>query len=226
MNGGLLADARSARDAVWLLRELAQALPHAASVVVALDNLAPRAPARLRPLIAALSSRASRTGKLSDELRERGDPSYVWGALLRGEASATLARACQLLADRLELEQSLPTTHDPGLLAYSLAFGRLGLLRTVGVPMLQALEAAGEALDDSQVRDCFAKSGAAVTRGAALSEALAGMAEGLPPLTLDMIRDGEQEGRLGETLSVVADYLLDEATTPASRPRKQEVRHA
>ena len=91
------------------------------------------------------------------------------------------------------------------------------------MPVLTALEAAAESVPGARAHDALMTARDAVRQGRDLSEVLEGVAPELPPGTGDMIRDGEQDGRLGEVLPIVADYLLDEAGELAVRPPKQEV---
>jgi type II secretory pathway component PulF len=65
----------------------------------------------------------------------------------------------------------------------------------------------------------------AIVRGDALSAALGSAGVSFPPQTIEMIRDAELEGTLDQALSVVADYLLDEAGEKRVQRKKPEVRN-
>ena len=201
---------QAVKDVVWVCRHLAAALQGDTTILQALDSISPRAPAGPRALL-----RAMRDNLVSEATVARGlisrVPSFIWGTILSGELHGAPGPALAKLADRLELEQAGPSPHDRQLHAYSLALGRLGLMLQVGVPILQALEAAAESTVPPEPRRALLAAREAVQDGADLSEALAPVAADLPPMTIEMIRDGERAGRLAETLSIVADYLLDEA---------------
>jgi len=115
---------------------------------------------------------------------------------------------------------ALPHTR---LHAYALAFGRLGLMIGLHVPMLTALESAADSLPDPRAkRDLFAAL-RDVRTGANLSDALRRRCPSLPDLTIDMIRDAERERRLPDALPIIADYLLDAAGEGKPHRKKQEV---
>jgi len=153
-------------------------------------------------------------------------PSFIWGMVRNGESRADLGPTLTLIADRLEAERTTPPPKNRGLHAYALGFGRLGVMLGVGVPILTALETAAAAAPRSQAHDVLMAARTAVRRGTDLSDALQPLAPDLPEMTLDMIRDAEQEGRLAEALPIIADYLLDEAARTPGRGRKQELRDA
>jgi len=108
------------------------------------------------------------------------------------------------------MEQALPPARDTRLRAYILACGRLAMLLSLGVPIERGMEATAESVTPSEATDALIAARKGILQGDMLSDALQQAASSLPPLTIDMIRDGEHDGRLGETLAVVADYLLDE----------------
>jgi len=202
--------ARSRSDLIWLCRRLGEALQDSATLAAALEKTEAKAPDRLRPLVAALRRRLASGGMISKELTQQGAPSYVSEAVEWGERRGTLDPALFRLADQFEWEQAV-AAGDPRLRAYALAFGRLGMMLGIGVPVLQALESAAESVHPSEAGEAFAAARKATAEGASVADALQGAAHDLPSATFDMIRDGETEGRLGEVLPIVADYLLDEA---------------
>jgi len=96
-----------------------------------------------------------------------------------------------------------------GRLHRYLLLGSLGrtmamLLRS-GLPLLQALEATGEALGNSLYRSVLADVGQGVNRGESLAEAMAltGM---IPAFVVEMVRVGEQSGALEEMFAKAAQY--------------------
>ena len=202
--------ARSLSDLIWLCRRLGEALQDGATLAAALQKVEAKAPDRLRPLVAALRRRLASGGKISEELLQQGAPSYVWGAARWGENRGALDPALFRLADHLEWEQAI-AVQDRRLRTYALAFGRLGMMLGVGVPALQALEAAAESVHPSEASDAFAAARKAIAQGGSVADALERAAADLPPMTFEIIADGETEGRLGEVVPIVADYLLDEA---------------
>ena len=149
-----------------------------------------------------------------------GSPLNIWGCARAGEVSSRLPEALSGLADWLEVEQGAPRTPSR-LRAYALALGRLGMLLSLGVPILSALEKAAESVPEAEVTEALFAARAVMSGGVGLADALARLAPDLPPLTTDMIRDGEEKGRLDFALSVVSDYLFDQAADAAA----QEVSH-
>ena len=217
--------AQDMRALIWVCRRLASALHEEMTLVPALDAISEHAPATSRLLLRALRQGALSRDGMARALIPQGFPAFMWGALLYGELSATVAAAATLLADRLELEQVMAPPEDPALHCYSLFFGRLAMMLQVGVPLAQALEDAAESAAVPEVREILTGVAGAVHNGGDLSEALARAASDLPPMTVQMIRDGEEEeDRLPPALSVVADYLLDEAGQEHST--KKEARNA
>ena len=159
---------------------------------------------------------------MSAELADRGAPSYIWGAIACGEARGDIARALTLLADRLEEEQAIAASRDQRLHAYALAFGRLGMLLAIGVPFLQALESAAASVAPCDASDALLAARAAMAKGDGFGDALERAAPDLPATAIEMMRDGERDGRLDQALPVIADYLLDEvAQKPARRSKKE-----
>jgi len=209
-------------DLALLCRLIARALEGGETLTTALDSLAKHPPGRTKALVDAVRHRLRAGGRMSEELRDRGVPSYVWSTVRHGEAAAALGPALTALADRLDLEQGLPASRDPELRAYALAFGQLSMMLAVRVPFPQAAESAAESVAPSAAADALMKVKRAVVRGESLVEALAEAGRGLPPMTIEMIRDGENDRRLPQALAVVADYLLDEAGRPAKRARKEK----
>jgi type II secretory pathway component PulF len=208
-------------DMIWLCRRLASALQNETPAVSGLESLAREAPPGAKRLAAAMRQHAAIGDCMARGLADLGVPSWVWGTLLSGEQQANPEYALTQVASRLELEQSLGEAADRRLRSFSLAFGRLSVMLALGVPILTGLEAAAEGLPDPHARDAIFAAREAVRQGADLSDALADA--GLPPMTLDMIRDGEADNRLAEALSVIADYLLDAAQHGSARRPKKEV---
>jgi type II secretory pathway component PulF len=215
-------------DLIWFCRRLASALQGDTSVLTALDALAEDAPAGLQAALPAVRSRVRAGGRIPDALDELGWPSFVSAIARSGDARGDLAASLSLAVDALEVEQGLPKARRRDLRAFGLAFGRLGPMFRGGVPTLTAIECVAESVAGTAAQEVLTAVGHAVRGGEALSDALDRLAPDLPEMTTDMIRDGERDGRLGDVLSVVADYLLDEsaAAQRAARPRKQEARNA
>jgi len=94
------------------------------------------------------------------------------------------------------------------------------------VPVLQALQSAAESVAPSDAADALAALRRALTGGDSVADALHSAAADLPPMTIEMIRDAENDGRLDEALPVVADYLLDAAGHKRERRRGKEVSDA
>jgi type II secretory pathway component PulF len=209
-------------DLALLCRPIARALEAGETITAAFDALAKHPPGKTKPLVDAVRHRLRAGGRMSEELIDRGLPSYVSATVRRGEVAAALGPALIALADRLDLERHLPASRDADLRAYALAFGRLSMVLGVGVPFPEAAEAAAESVAPCAAADALMKAKRAVVRGESLVDALGEAAAGLPPMTIEMIRDGENDRRLPQALAVVADYLLDEAGQPAKRARKEK----
>jgi type II secretory pathway component PulF len=197
------------RDLIWICRRLAARLQEGLTIAPALEAVAAEAPERMRAPLRAMRESMGSGGRLAQELAGHGAPAFVSGAVWRGECAAALDRALTLIADRLEAEQGIKPPRDRGLLAYSLALGRLGMLLVVGAPLVQALEAAAESAGESEAGGALAAARKEMLQGGTLSDALERSAAGLPTLAIDMIRDGESDGRLHEALPIIADYVLD-----------------
>jgi len=206
-------------DLLWFCRRLAAALQGGTSLHVALEAMCESATPGQQDLVTP--RRAVEAGRhLSDAVPMDGLPSYLWKPLRGGEIRNAVAPALSGLADRVELEAGYPTSPSR-LQAYAIALGRLGFMLTFGVPLLSALESAAESVPDSEVTEVLFATRAVMSEGVGLADALARLAPDLPPLTTDMIRDGEEKGRLDFALSVVSDYLFDQAADAAA----QEVSH-
>jgi type II secretory pathway component PulF len=209
-------------DLIWLCRRLASALQADEPVLSALDSLAREGPPGAARALQAMRRRVATGDSMGRGLADVGVPAYVWGSLLWGERQGDPVKALTPIADRLELEQSLARPADASIHSYALGLGRLGVMLAIGVPVLGALEAAAEGLPEAAARDALFAARKLIREGAELSDALAGSARDLPPLTIEMIRDAERDSRLAEALPVVADYLLDVAQQrSASRPKEE-----
>jgi type II secretory pathway component PulF len=183
---------------VWLCRRLAGALQTGASVPRGLGSAAEEGPPGLQSLLDALRKRVAAGGRMSEELVHQGLPSHAWGAVRYGEAAAALDRALVRLADELDWERAMAAPREGKLHTYSLAFARLGMMLAAGVPAAQALEAAAGSVGACEVRDALVAARKAIAAGDALGNALHRAAPNLPPMTIEMIRDGENDGRLDE----------------------------
>ena len=206
---------------IWVCRRLAAALHGEDTLVSALDRLARSAPKGPRRIASAMRE-SLRTGKqAADGLLDIGLPWFVFGTIKAGELGAMIGPSVALLADRLELEQQTGRPKNRKLFAYSLALGRMGLMLGMRAPMLTALETAANSVPGSHAQRVLMGARDKVCQGADLSEALKEVKADLPEGTLDMIRDGEKDSRLPEALSVVSDYLLDEAGAARRAPVKE-----
>lgn len=199
-------------DLIWFCLRLAANLQGGNSLRDALANMLPEASPSQKEAITR-AQRCLRKGEQLSEAWLTRLPGFAWVAMRAGELGSRLPEALSRLADWLEAEQSAPQT--PSVLrSYALAFGRLGMMLSLRVPILSALEKAAE-VPDAEVTEVLFAARAALSEGVGLGDALARLAPDLPPLTTEMIRDGEEEGRLDQALSVVSDYLLDQAENEA-----------
>lgn len=95
-----------------------------------------------------------------------------------------------------------------GKLQGLLLLGSLGrtmaMLLGSGLPLLQALEAAGDALGNALYRSVLADVGQGVNRGESLADSMA-LTGAIPAFVVEMVRVGEQSGALEEMFAKVAE---------------------
>lgn len=82
--------------------------------------------------------------------------------------------------------------------------GALGLLYGSGVPVIEAMERAAQAMGNEVFADAGRRAAREVARGAKIAEALAAEGEVFPPRFVDAVRIGEATGKLQETLERAA----------------------
>lgn len=93
---------------------------------------------------------------------------------------------------------------------YAARFTRtLSSLVNSGVPLLEAMDIAGEAVDNLVIYDIIAKASEQVRTGESLSGSLSNHDE-IPKIVPQMIRVGEESGALGSMLEKVAKYFEEE----------------
>jgi general secretion pathway protein F len=80
----------------------------------------------------------------------------------------------------------------------------LAILTSAGVPILRALQAAGETLNNVALRDNVEDAISRVREGTSLARALAS-ANQFPPVLIHLIRSGESTGKLPEMLERAAE---------------------
>jgi type IV pilus assembly protein PilC len=88
----------------------------------------------------------------------------------------------------------------------------LSTLLIGGIPLVQALETAGESLGTSLLKKALAAARQKVKEGQALSKALSETGI-FPPLAIDMIEVGESTGALPQMLTSVAEFYEDDVQT-------------
>ncbi|MFB3880160.1 MAG: type II secretion system F family protein [Armatimonadota bacterium] len=212
-----------AEDLIWLCRRLASALQVEEPVLSVLDSLAGEGPPGAARAAQAMRRRVATGDWMGRGLADIGTPAYVWGSLLSAETQGDPLKALAPVADLLEFEQSVPRPVNNSAHCYALGLRRLGMMLAIGVPLIGALEATAETLPDAGAREALLAARKLINEGAELSDTLAESAHGLPPLTIEMIRDAERDNRLVEALPVIADYLLDVAQQRSARRPKREV---
>lgn len=110
--------------------------------------------------------------------------------------------------DRLKL--NVPIISPLLRKVYAARFTRtLSSLVNSGVPLLEAMDIAGESVDNLIIYDIITKAGEKVRTGESLSGALNSHDE-IPKLVSQMIRVGEESGALGTMLEKVASYFEEE----------------
>jgi type IV pilus assembly protein PilC len=95
----------------------------------------------------------------------------------------------------------------------------LAILYQGGMPMARAVELAGAASGNGTVREELDEVAIEVSAGKQLNEALS-YSPRFPEMVLNMIRTGEQTGRLDVTLRKVAEYYEDSANATIERTAK------
>jgi general secretion pathway protein F len=150
---------------------------------------------------------------------------WGWLVLLLAVAAGFAARrALRVQAIRLRWDTRLLTLPVVGVLSRSVNTARfastLAILVGSGVPMLRALQAAGETLTNLALRERVIEATARVREGYSLARALrvdadrdrkAGGVKLFPPVLIHMIGSGEATGRLPEMLTRAADIHSREA---------------
>ena len=218
--------AQEVTDLIWVCRRLAASLQGGKEIMPAVDALSAQAPPGPGRLLRAMRESFVAGNSLGRGLIPLGYPGFMWGMILAGEVSSIIPEALTRLADRLEAEQAAPEPHNRRLYTYSLAFGRLGLLLKTGVPVLQALEVSADSVPDEDVRGGFLAVRQAVREGAMMSNTFASVTDDLPPTVIEIIADAEGAGRLDDALSIIGDYLLDEAGKKQTRRGRKEASNA
>ena len=91
----------------------------------------------------------------------------------------------------------------------------LGTLLTGGIPLVRALETAGESMGSGVLRSALDAVGDRVREGQALAAGMA--ATGIfPPLAIEMVRVGETTGALPQMLTSVAEFFDEEVQTKSA----------
>jgi len=157
---------------------------------------------------------------LSDFVR-----AYGWILLLLGAIAAyVLRRLLKVEAVRLRWHRRLLQMPVVGVLSRSLNTARfastLAILAGSGVPMLRALQAAGETVNNLAMRTRVLEATQRVREGYSLARALraggedekrSGQARLFPPVLIHLIASGEATGKLPEMLGRAADIHAREA---------------
>ncbi len=157
---------------------------------------------------------------LSDLLR-----SYGWILIVAAGAGAwSVRRALRVEAVRLQWHRRVLRLPVVGTLSRALNTARfastLAILVGSGVPMLRALQAAGETVTNLALRLRVVDAAQRVREGASLARALraedddraaAGRLRLFPPVLLHLIGSGEATGKLPEMLARAADMHAREA---------------
>lgn len=119
--------------------------------------------------------------------------------------------AAQLLLDRVKLR--LPVAGEIWIKFQVAQFSRvLSTLLVGGIPLVQALETAGESVGSKLLRETLDKARKLVREGQPLSSALVSTGV-FPGLSIDMIEVGESTGALPSMLASVAEFYEDDVTT-------------
>ncbi|QGG46591.1 type II secretion system F family protein [Heliorestis convoluta] len=88
----------------------------------------------------------------------------------------------------------------------------LSTLLTGGIPVIQALEAAGPASGSAQVANIVKEATVGIQRGLGIAPLLS-KHDFFPPMMIDMVAVGEESGQISELLDRAADFYEDEVAT-------------
>jgi hypothetical protein len=84
---------------------------------------------------------------------------------------------------------------------------QVGTMLLAGVDMLRALRVAGEQADSVRLRSVAQRIGRDMASGRVMAWSLSRFPDLFSPFFVNMVRQGESEGVLGEVLTTMADYL-------------------
>jgi hypothetical protein len=84
---------------------------------------------------------------------------------------------------------------------------QVGTMLLAGVDMLRALRVAGEQADNIRLRSVAQRIGRDMAAGRVMAWSLSRFPDLFSPFFVNMVRQGESEGVLGEVLTTMADYL-------------------
>jgi type IV pilus assembly protein PilC len=119
--------------------------------------------------------------------------------------------AAKVQLDRLKL--ATPVVGEIWIKFQVAQFARvLSTLLAGGIPLVQALETAGESTSSGLLRKMLEKARRTVREGQSLSASLLGTGV-FPPLSIDMIEVGESTGALAPMLNSVAEFYEDDVQT-------------
>ena len=135
---------------------------------------------------------------------------WVGGAVLL-IAILTLGRLSSGMAYKIdEIKMKLPIIGDMvQILAISRFTQNFGVLFRSGVPILRCLKLCQTLVGNRVIEKALVETEKGVSEGVPLSTCLSRYAV-FPPMVLQMVSVGESAGKLGETLTHVADYYNEE----------------
>jgi len=142
--------------------------------------------------------------------------SHYWFLLIPASAAviALAVEATRRPAGRLRIEHALLAAPLVGSVRMALATSRiaraLGAMLSAGMPLLAALDAAGEAAGDRAVAARLARARERVASGAPLTASLE-REDALAPSALQLVQVGESSGRLGDMTRRAGDLAAQEA---------------
>ncbi|MBV8782111.1 MAG: type II secretion system F family protein [Phycisphaerae bacterium] len=140
-----------------------------------------------------------------------------WGiavAVVVAVAVYAFRRASQTAAGRRRIEVAMLSTPLLGTVIAHFALVRfarmLGTLVGAGVPLINSLRVAREAIGNQTLADTVSKAIDEVQRGASLSQSLTGSPRLFPPSVVEMVSVAEETGRLDkELLRMAVTYEAD-----------------
>lgn len=180
---------------------------------------------KLGPVIAALAQAIEGGATFSEALRTQAaafSPCVI-NLARAGEAGGVLEVICRRIAEGVDNGTLLlPGEKGNAKSEMARAWRTFGLLISSGVPILQALELAGDVVSGRKPAEGFATLRQAVLDGRGLAETVRDLPDVFPPQIVGALDVGERTGSLEKQVALVAEAM--ESGNFASLPGPEESR--